>query len=227
MATVPLVIGVPCLEQGRWSSFWACLEELSRPPGTLVKTCRGASPADNRNRIIEYTLSVGADWLFWLDDDLTFGPEVLLRLLAHQRPAVVGLSLNRRAPFQPLWFSRNDPDPSALLSTLPAPNQLVPIAGSTFGGMLLRTDVLRRILPPYTTIGQVGNPEQWNDDLYFCRKLRAANVQLFGDPAVRFGHTINAELWPHYDDGQWHRVLVRGAQPFAVLPWTEDVEMPV
>lgn len=225
-ASVPLVIGIPCLETGRWSSFWACVNDLERPAGAIVKTCRGASPADNRNRLIEYTLSVGAQWLFWLDDDLTFGPDVLMKLLAigtKGYPALVGLSLNRRFPFQPLWFGRNDPDPSALLSELPDPDRLVPIAGSTFGGLLIRTDVLRRMTPPWTTIGQVVNPEQWNDDLYFCRKLAdEGHVQLYGVPSVRFGHTCNIELWPHYEAGEWSRVLVRGTQPFAALPWREE-----
>lgn len=230
MATVPLVVGVPCNEQGRWSAFWTCFAELERPSGSKIRICRGASPADNRNRIIDYTLSVGADWLFWLDDDLTFKPDVLLRLLALGEsgyPWLVGLSMHRKFP-KALWFHRNDPDLSALVdgSALPDPASVMPIAGSTFGGMLIRTDLLRRIQPPYTTIGQIGNPEQWNDDLYFSQKVRAAGYQLFGVPAVRFGHITAIERWPYHDGAEWHLVLAQGTEPLAMLPCveTEQVE---
>ena len=101
------VIGVPCGEQGRWSAFWGHLCDLERPPGTRVIPGRGSSVAANRNLIARMALDVGAEWVFWLDDDLVFRPDTLLRLLRHDVPVVVGLSVQRHADFEPLWLHTN------------------------------------------------------------------------------------------------------------------------
>lgn len=218
------LIAVPCTVQGRWSSFWACVEELDRPEGAVCRTGRGNSPAANRNGLIEEAKAGGAEWIWFLDDDLTFRPDALKRLLRHfddpTTECVVPLSFMRREPFRAIWFNTSAvPEDAAMMDWLPPPGQLIFLEAATFGGMLIRLSAIEKIEKPYITIGQIRSDE-WNDDLYFCRKLRAAGVEIWGDSSVQMGHTTDVEVWPHYDPERgWSVVLGRGQRPFCQLPW--------
>lgn len=222
------VIGVPCAEQGRWSSFWGSVCSLGWPAGWQVIPAHGSSVAQNRNLLARAALEQGAERIFYLDDDLVFAPDALTRLLerAGDRPAVVGLSLRRQVPFKTLWFRENLPRMECMygLGELPRDGSLVRLAAATSGGFLLATDVFRRIEPPWWTLGQFeGRADEWCDDLDFCRKLAAAGIPLYGDPMVRFGHSTKLEVWPAQDPetGQWMTVLARGTEPVFGMPVEE------
>jgi GT2 family glycosyltransferase len=157
-------------------------------------------------------LDWGAEWVFWLDDDLTFRTDTLMRLLRHDVPVVVGLSVQRHADFEPLWLHTNVSAASAFYPQPPVPSRadgLVPLAACTSGGMLTRRDALEAVGGPYWwTLGKHGAPDQWCDDLDFCRQLTEAGVPIYGDPSVRLGHISHIELWPHQmPDGQWVTVI--------------------
>lgn len=225
-----MLIAIPCAVQGRWSSFWACVSELNLPPRVVIRTGRGCSPATNRNGLIDEAVALGAQWIWFLDDDLTFGPDALTRLLRRfddpAVDAVVPLSFRRQPPFRALWFDRTVPELDAMKDTLPPPGPLVPLTAATFGGLLVRMSALRAIPKPYVALGQFV-PDQWDDDLYFCRKLSEAGVQLWGDSSVQFGHTTDVEVWPHYDTATgWSVVFARGTVPFLMQPWGETQPEP-
>jgi hypothetical protein len=217
------VIGIPCAEQGRWSAFWGSLCDLERPSGWKVVPGRGSSVASNRNLIVRRALHLGAEHVFFLDDDLVFNPKVLLRLLDRDVDAVVGLTLRRQPPFEPIWFHTNLPRQDCMVRVLPTDGALMPLAAATSGGLLVKTDVFRRIEPPWWTLGQFdGRRDEWCDDLDFCRKLEAAGVPLYGDPTVRFEHITNVNVVPHFQDGRWMVVLARGGTPIVAMP-VEDI----
>lgn len=114
-----------------------------------------------------------------------------------------------------------------MLDTLPAPGPLLPLSASTFAGMLVRMSVFDRVPEPWVAIGQLS-PEEWDDDLFFCRQLAAAGVQVWGDATVQFGHTTDVEVWPHYDAVRgWSMVLARSTVPFLLQPWGRDDVEPV
>ncbi len=227
------LVAIPCATNARWSSFWECVNALERPEGVGVRTVRGCSPATNRNGLIDEAFKAGCEWIYFLDDDLTFHPNVLHRTLAHfdnpEIEAVVGLSFRRQPPFRALWFNEVEPSLERMMSTLPPPDGgLLPIKAATFGGLLVRMSAIARIPRPYVALGQFV-PDQWDDDLYFCRKLNAAGVQIWGDPSIRYGHTTDMEVWPHYnaDEGGWSVVFARGTVPFLMQPWGQDEPEPV
>ncbi len=55
--------------------------------------------ADARNRLVSIALEWGADWLLWLDSDLQFPPDTLLRLMSHDLDIVGSTYCQRAAPY--------------------------------------------------------------------------------------------------------------------------------
>jgi glycosyltransferase involved in cell wall biosynthesis len=231
--TLDGLIAIPCAIQGRWTSFWMSHEALELPPGVQTRIGRGRSPAENRNGLIEIAQAHGCRWIWFLDDDLVLPPDALLRLLPHLEredvDAVVPLSFNRGQPFEALWFAANEFEQAktfGLMTQLPPPGPLVPLAACTFGGLLVKMSAIARMPKPYVTIGQY-HPERWNDDVWFCRHLTEAGGRIWGDASVRLGHTTDTELWPHYSpEHGWSVVFAQASQPFLMQPWGESEPEP-
>lgn len=57
-----------------------------------------------RNAVYEYVLKQGYDVLIQLDDDATFPPDLIRRLLAHDKEVVTALAYQRKPPHYPCVF---------------------------------------------------------------------------------------------------------------------------
>jgi len=228
------VIGVPATVHSRWSAFRPCLEALERPPGTVVKEAHGSSEAENRHRITAWALEQGAEWIFWLDDDLLFRPDVLVRTLARSQAIVLGLSLFRRpedGQFWPIW-SHAGPDSGRLWDQVrtirPEPHGLMRLGGGGAGGLLTRTEVFRAIGEPYWR----KHPDdvfETSADIDFLWRAQRAGFTVWGDPDVRYGHLTSMAIWPHHTaEHGWSTIFARGFEPFAAQDWSipEPVGVP-
>lgn len=227
------VIGIPSTDHGRWSAFRPCLEQLIRPDGVVVKECHGAAEPENRHRIVEWALAQGADWIFWLDDDLLFRPDALVKTLASQARSgadvLIGLSLQRNpveGQYRPLW-STAGPESGRLWQPIEAietgPHGLMRIAAGTNGGMLVQRRVYEAIGAPYSR-KLPDDPFQPSTDIDLCWRATRAGLSVWGDPAIRYGHITHLALWPHQTPaGDWQTVIARGFEPIVVQPWAVPV----
>ena len=209
------IIGIPTGVSSRWSVFYESLEKLKRPDGVEVKIQRGNAVATNRNKIVEEALRLKADWVFFLDDDLIFEENVLLRLLARNVDAVVGLSLQRRVPFAPLAYRLENKEYRQLNLTKEM-NFLIEIDASTAGGFLVKRKVLEKINPPYFKSGQVSTNEA-GEDLYFCQKIKEAGFKLYLDLETHFGHITDFAILPKRTNEGWRTTLIQSI-PFVDIP---------
>ena len=72
-------------------------------------------------------------------------------------------------------------------------------------GMLINTDVFKKLDDPWFELGKT-NPEEVGEDLYFCQKLRELSppVPIAVDLGSPFGHLAPAAVWPtRMNDGAW------------------------
>ena len=88
---------------GRYVDFEQSLELLQVPQGTKQWRIRSGACAMNCN--IGVSKRVG-DWVWFIDDDHTFEPDVLLRLLAHNKEIIAPLVPMRYPPFDFVMYSK-------------------------------------------------------------------------------------------------------------------------
>jgi hypothetical protein len=228
-----VAVGVPCREQGRYSTFWECVNRLRVPSGVqLVEPIvrYDNSVARARNKIATEALKQDLDAVFWLDDDMLFSRDVLARLLARPEDIIIGLTLSRCLidghTFRPIWSDTemvgDEWEPVTDIKV--GPNGLMPLLSGTGGGVLTRMGVFKLTPAPWWTIGAV-TPDMFWEDIIFYRKMRAAGVKIWGDPSVRFGHYQSSVVWPNQQpDGSWSTVLAHGFEGFLELPWAKVPE---
>ncbi len=208
---------------------------LERPADTQVIVRYNNSVAQARNQIAQVARDNDLDWVFWLDDDMLFAKDVLLRLLQRPEAIVIGLTLmrcTRDGTFRPIWSDvpvSIDTDRKVLWTAVneirTEANGLMRLQSGTGGGVLTRREVFETVPAPWWQMGQ-HDPEMFFEDIYFYEQAIAHGFPIWGDPTVRFGHYQPTVLWPNQRaDGTWSTVIAHGFDGFLEMVWpiTETV----
>ena len=96
--------------------------------------------ADARNEIVEFALSQGANYIYWLDDDVIAPPDAFLKLFNQHKDIINGV----------YWSKSNPPMPLLFRGHLDGPyydwhkGDLIEIDAAGSGLTLVKTDVYRR-----------------------------------------------------------------------------------
>jgi glycosyltransferase involved in cell wall biosynthesis len=138
-----------------------------------------ASIALNRNTIVERVLAEGgSDYLLWIDSDVTFPPDGLIRLLAHDEP-VVGADYPRRKPphdftGRPLEHGSQPQSGFVEFEFIPAGFMLV--WRQVYDSFGLKS-------PWYyeTYAGMNDEVQGAGEDINFCRDLRHLGIKIWCD----------------------------------------------
>jgi len=199
-------IVIPSGEQSRYVLFELCKDNIQVPTGSACYRVWGPSVSRNRNAALKGGLE---EWYWFLDDDHTFDPDILLRLLIRNVPVVAALTVFKRPPFEPVLFSGVVPHPDGAPAfqqiqwkDLIGKTGLFPVFACNATGMLVRKEVLEKVPLPF----QVGryNPEILHEDMYFCEQLRNAGFSILVDLDVWMGHIAPVAAKPLRDvDGHW------------------------
>lgn len=202
-------IGIPCNDSARFSFFMASVWNLKSPPNTAPLVRIGSDRIRGRNVIVRQALDLGAEWLLFLDDDHAFGPDLLMRLLSHDKPIVASLYLGRAYPFAPMAFSHREDDDLTYrpinLHDYPVNHGLVKIRAAGTGGMLIRTEVFRDLVQQGVCDDGVWFKDgAASEDLVFCERCREVGYDIYVDLQAKLGHCSTSIIWPGVapmDDG--------------------------
>lgn len=198
------LIAISCPEFTRHSVFYGSLLNIDAPPNVVVWQTRSSNIADNRNTNTQKALELGAEWVFFVDDDQIFLTDTLTRLLADNLDIVSGLYMKREIPFLPVAFDREDERGYVKPKLLkPEDKGIIEVKATGAGCLLVKTKVFRAMGYPYWTLGQLDKVG-WSDDIDFCRRARAAGFTINVDLGVKVGHLATCVIWPvQQEDGTW------------------------
>jgi len=194
------MVGVISDYAGRYSWFSQCLADLVKPEGTKIEWRMGANRGAMRNALAQACLDQGRDWLLFIDDDQVFPTGTLMRLLAHEQPVVSALIVQRAAPFLPTAYAGRDAGGNYQTLDLRSvgSNNLVLVAATGTGGLLVRADVLRELGDPWFVYS-----EAFGEDLFFAQRLAEAGIPMLVDTGCRMGHVAPAAVFPVPSDDGW------------------------
>jgi hypothetical protein len=212
------IAAVLCNDSARYSLFWACWNRLQMPPGWRQEALIGGDWCGARNKLCQMVLDSDAKYLWFMDDDHAFSPDILHRLLAHEKDLVVPVCFTRSAPFPPVDFVERVGDDRYLPVYLPEmpPSGLVQLAAGGTAGMLIHRSVIEALDgPEWFEYGAAS------EDILFCNKAIDAGFELYCDLGTRLGHITTAVVEPAFVDGEWTvgtRIGSYGAMTNVLLP---------
>lgn len=182
-------------DTARFSMFQVCTAQLRHPPNTGIIFRLTSDRIIGRNHGVQLALEAGSEWVLFLDDDHAFPPEILLNLLAHERPIVGALYLQRQRPFGPIAYSEKNGEldyKQVDLRTIDPDGGLLEVVACGTGGMLIRAEVFHAMPYPWFEHGRAS------EDLIFCDKARELGFPIYVDPQTRLGHLTVASIWPNH-----------------------------
>lgn len=201
------LIAIPCFDKVD-TRFFQSFVDLQKPEGSSYTVLSNTLIYIARNIIAGNAVQAGFDRVFWMDSDMTFPADALLKLSQdmdeHGLDFVSGLYFTRRQPiikpnaFATLWHNKteNGIDTGADHLWEYPDNSLVEVAATGFGCCLTTVDLIKRVGDkfgsPFTPIDGMG------EDLAFCLRATGVGAKLFLDTSVKCGHIGQIEYNEEY-----------------------------
>jgi hypothetical protein len=152
-----------------------------------LTTSSGTLICDQRNNLVQATLDEGIDWLLFLDSDMRFPSDTLLRLLARNAPIVTCNYTSRRPPAEPIAFKR-----IGTLEKLYTDEDSTGVEACAANGMgvaLIHRTVFEQVPKPWFYIPYVPEKDGfWGEDVWFCNAARKAGFDILVD------HDLSKEI---------------------------------
>ena len=200
----PGTVVIPAASLARYAEFWMAIENLVVPYGTKLISVRGA---DIPYQLNEGVRQMHGDWVWFLGDDHTFEPDLLLKLLARQVDVVMPVVPRRDPPFVPVLMHGPLGDYMTRYSwtELPIEGLFTLPKGDSAGqaGALVRKDVLDKLGDPWFEGGKL-TPGRLMEDMYFIKRLHDLDVTIHIDCDQIMPHIANITIRPIRHQGRWY-----------------------
>lgn len=218
MSQIKLMIAVPTAGFIRHAPFIDYYNQIEKPDGTLCTFSHGASPAKGRNLMIEAALQNNCTHILFIDDDMAPKPDVLKRLISHDKDVVTALYLMRGYPHLPLVFDEVFSDgKNKHMFLVEGLNGLVEVTNCGFGCVLIKTEVFKSMEQPWVTLGELEK-DGWCDDISFFNRVREAEFKIYCDLDAHVGHMTQMIVSPNYVDGKWFSTYNTGSLDAIQIP---------
>ncbi len=200
------MIAIPCMQTVP-TQFLRCLEYMRRLPETYTTVSENTLIHDARNDMASLAITSGMDRILWLDSDMTFKPDLLLRLSERMDDGadmVCGIYFKRVAPTEPVIYSelreteRNGmPVITPVCYTDYPRDSLFEVGACGFGAVMTSVPMIRRLWdvygPPFQYLHNIG------EDFSFCWRAREQGFRMWCDSSVKVGHigsfVYSEEAW--------------------------------
>lgn len=187
-----ILIAVPCMNQVP-AEFAHSLSMLEKVESVAVDFKIGSLVYTSRDALAKDAIESESDYVLWLDSDMIFPPDVLIKMLKtierDDVDIVCGLYFRRVPPFTPTLFKELHVDDEGIIGWSEftrIDNKLFEVEGCGFGCVLMSTDALISVQSKFnamfTPINGVG------EDLSFCWRARQCGYRIWCDPTIPLGH---------------------------------------
>lgn len=140
---------------------------------------------DARNKIVSEAINIGASHLMFIDADTVFPPDGVDTLIERDKDIIGGLYYRRQPPHLPT-INQQEGNSLIIPKTWDKSKPFEVFAVAT-GFMLIKTEVFKKIKPPYFYFGNFHG-KAMGEDVYWCWKARRAGFKIWCDPTIELGH---------------------------------------
>jgi hypothetical protein len=133
-----------------------------------------------RHDLVLLALDTECTHILFLDSDMRFPKEALVRLLAHEEPVVGVNYARRRFPITPTAAGETGP-----VYLEPGADGLAAVAAAGFGVMLIDLDLFRQVPAPWFQTGYAPTTGKYvGEDVYFSALIREHGLMVLVDNAL-------------------------------------------
>lgn len=211
-----ILLAVPTFETiyaDTYKSMWDLDKDGNE---VLFESVRGYDVATARNRIVQKSLDLKADYVLMVDNDVVLPKDALKTLLGNRKEVCLGYYAHRGD--DNLYHGRTcicklrDKDgkeyynfpleseytAEELHGMAKSGETCIEVHGGGMGCALIRTDVFEKTSYPWYDWVNYGdaNRGMLSEDLYFCSLCRTSGIKIYADVRVGCGHLLRHVQWP-------------------------------
>ncbi len=205
-----IMIAVPCMDQVP-APFCQSMSMIRKVGETAVAYQMGSLIYTSRNDLATKAVKIGADYVLWLDSDMTFDPDILVRmyktLTENKIDILTGLYFRRVPPYSPVLFDKLEMTDEGCEWTdykdKPLPDgRLFEVGGCGFGCVFMTTQVFFDVQGTFKDM--FGPINRVGEDLSFCWRARQCGYKIICDPSIICGHVgyavIDDRFYKEYNE---------------------------
>lgn len=200
-----ILIAVPCMDQVPFT-FAQSLSTLEKIGECKLAMKSGSLIYTSRNSLAMMAIQMEADFVFWLDSDMVFKSDTLVRMMdtlkKNDLDILTGLYFRRVPPYSPVLFDKleQNGEITEFSEFNKIPDELFEVGGCGFGCVLMKTDVFFDVQSKF---GNMFAPRGNNgEDVAFCIRARECGYKIYCDPSIVCGHVGYSVI-----DDQFYRVF--------------------
>lgn len=191
----PVLIGMPLAPDYRSDvRIITQLEAWDRKDGFETYYVASRHTVLGRDKIVKYAQHrrPRPSHILFVDHDVLPRKTTLSKLLAHNKDIVAGVYPMIQNCEVTWCLSREEPYKSLPINDLP--DNLFKTLYVGCGMMLVKMEVFDKLDWPYWENEFLPGVYRTGEDLYFCRKVRAAGYDIWVDPKLKCNHFRGADL---------------------------------
>ena len=200
-----ILIAVPCMDQVPFT-FAQSLSTLEKIGECKLAMKSGSLIYTSRNSLAMMAIQMDADFVFWLDSDMVFKSDTLVRMMdtlkKNDLDILTGLYFRRVPPYSPVLFDKleQNGEITEFSEFNKIPDELFEVGGCGFGCVLMKTDVFFDVQSKFGNMfAPMGNN---GEDVAFCIRARECGYKIYCDPSIVCGHVGYSVI-----DDQFYRVF--------------------
>ena len=147
----------------------------------IIIAIEGHTIAENRSYIAIQALETKCDYLFFVDDDMVFEPDILNRLLKHKKEIIGVVCHSRTLPLVSIV--------KLLEENGEISNDLFKCKVKGTGLLLIDMNVFKKINRPWFNFETYESGlTKTSEDSWFCQQLKKAELDIWCDATIKVGH---------------------------------------
>jgi hypothetical protein len=152
----------------------------------VLYTSSGTLLSAQRQDLAKSAIEAGCTHTLWLDSDMRFPKDTIVRLLQHDTGIVCANYAKRRFPTEPIAVRKNTTDEDAKtiqrVYTEDHSTGLVDVDYCGMGVMLVKAEVYKTMEYPWFAIPWVPNAQDYmGEDVWFCRRAAENGTKTYID----------------------------------------------
>lgn len=198
-----VLIGIPCMDTIKVEtmvSLFAASALISHPAKLHVQKNCYVHVA--RNKICQEAIDQNFSHVMFIDSDMQFPPEGIEKLINLNKDVVGGLYYRRQPPHYPT-INELENDKIVVPKKFDR-EKMFKVWSVATGFMLIKTQVLKKLDPPWFYFGKYKGKTEMGEDVYFCRKVNDKGFEVWCDPTIPLGHVgeyaFGEQDWKAYED---------------------------
>ena len=189
------LVAIPCFDMV-YTDFMLSLLNMQRVGDSYCQVVKSSLIYDARNNLAKQAVNGGFDRMLWLDSDIVFDYDLMVRLAKHLDDGyeyVSGLYFKRQYPTEPVCFKTitqvqegKELVTKALVYKDYPKDQLFEVDATGFGAVMMTTDLIKRVQDKY---GLPFSPQLGlGEDMSFCWRAKQVGAKLYCDSSIKLKH---------------------------------------